>query len=765
MPPTTNQVRKIIINIDANGANGLKDVADKLGGVNKNTREMANSFRLASLAAVSFFGLFSVREIASFSDDIQVLNNRLVALTGSQTAATATLNQLTQVSRDTNQSLDSTAQTYLTIALSTKAANLSTATLIDLTKTLTNTFRLSGASADEAASATKSLALGFQLGGIQGRELRTIMRQNTVLAGLLRKEFGSQLKSDAQLGFLTVGKLMGILQKNMGEVNAQASVLTATFGQSLTKVLDAVKLKLYDISTAINGPGGAAAAVEFIIKHLSDFAVVGSVLALTTIPRIISAVKALATSLLTINPYIAVAGFELLLLYFTSGAKDATEFFLLIKLGFLDIEASIDRAIAKFFELSASITIIKSVKDSLTKQAAAYRNSATDIEVHSRALLIEADAQATLADLTQKSGDTTKRWADDIKKANDKLKFDVTPKEQLAALNRELERGLISLSRYNELILKLDLKKARREFHDGAEDAGKFHDQIRAVDLAKVNREFKDGALTIDQFNTAIRGIGLDKLKEDLESGKISLADFNSKLAAVTDKFSTGGAFRTGLQDYLNSIGTTTQQVANAIKSAFSGVEDVFVNFVKNGKFEFDKFTQAVLEDLTRIIVRATIIQPIANGILNGLNLNTAGAGPAYSQPAYTGGGTAVAVAKGAVFDHGLSKFANGGIVHKPTMFGYGNGQTGLMGEKGAEAILPLQRGSGGSLGVAASVTPVNINIINNASVDVAQRETTGPSGSKTIEVLITNKVREGLASGSFDKVFHQSYGLRRKGS
>jgi len=43
--------------------------------------------------------------------------------------------------------------------------------------------------------------------------------------------------------------------------------------------------------------------------------------------------------------------------------------------------------------------------------------------------------------------------------------------------------------------------------------------------------------------------------------------------------------------------------------------------------------------------------------------------------------------------------FAAGGIVHSPTLFGM-RGGLGLMGERGAEAILPLARGPDGRLGV-----------------------------------------------------------------
>ncbi|TLP44820.1 phage tail tape measure protein [Cohaesibacter sp. CAU 1516] len=48
----------------------------------------------------------------------------------------------------------------------------------------------------------------------------------------------------------------------------------------------------------------------------------------------------------------------------------------------------------------------------------------------------------------------------------------------------------------------------------------------------------------------------------------------------------------------------------------------------------------------------------------------------------------------------GMTPFATGGVVNGPTLFPMGAG-AGLMGEAGPEAILPLQRGPDGRLGVS----------------------------------------------------------------
>ncbi|MBB4007313.1 phage tail tape measure protein [Allorhizobium taibaishanense] len=62
-----------------------------------------------------------------------------------------------------------------------------------------------------------------------------------------------------------------------------------------------------------------------------------------------------------------------------------------------------------------------------------------------------------------------------------------------------------------------------------------------------------------------------------------------------------------------------------------------------------------------------------------------------------------------------ITPFASGGVVSSPTYFNMSGGSTGLMGEAGSEAIMPLKRGSDGSLGVAtqggAGGTSVNVSI------------------------------------------------------
>lgn len=75
--------------------------------------------------------------------------------------------------------------------------------------------------------------------------------------------------------------------------------------------------------------------------------------------------------------------------------------------------------------------------------------------------------------------------------------------------------------------------------------------------------------------------------------------------------------------------------------------------------------------------------------------------------------------AKGGAFQRGnVVPFASGGVISSPITFPLAGGLTGLAGERGAEAILPLTRGRDGKLGVAASGTSAPSITVNISTPD-----------------------------------------------
>jgi phage-related minor tail protein len=122
--------------------------------------------------------------------------------------------------------------------------------------------------------------------------------------------------------------------------------------------------------------------------------------------------------------------------------------------------------------------------------------------------------------------------------------------------------------------------------------------------------------------------------------------------------------------------------------------------------------TRSLLQDInaTAAVATRTLSTGLANAAVSGKSLDSAlasigvslarlGAGAGFqllTQSAASGFG---ALLSGAFGGGGVAPFAEGGVVASPTFFG-ANGGVGLMGERGAEAIVPLARGPDGQLGL-----------------------------------------------------------------
>lgn len=138
---------------------------------------------------------------------------------------------------------------------------------------------------------------------------------------------------------------------------------------------------------------------------------------------------------------------------------------------------------------------------------------------------------------------------------------------------------------------------------------------------------------------------------------------------------------------------TRLQQAADTVGDAWGGMFEEMAFDAKN----FEDVIEDVLRNTSRAIFNSMVTQP-----LQGLASQAAGSffGLAAGGAA---GGFGGAKAKGDAFlDGSVTAFAAGGVVTGPRLFGMSGGRSGLMGEAGPEAILPLRRGADGKLGVAS---------------------------------------------------------------
>jgi len=175
-------------------------------------------------------------------------------------------------------------------------------------------------------------------------------------------------------------------------------------------------------------------------------------------------------------------------------------------------------------------------------------------------------------------------------------------------------------------------------------------------------------------------------------------------------------------QRQLNTLIGLSEKFGDTLSSAFA-------KNVSEGK-KFDDVLKSVRRSLVETGLRLALAplqmalsqsaKPLTTGALEGalpLDLGglfgglAKGVGSLFGS--LFGSGSTSAFAKGGVFSRGMvMPFAQGGVVGAPTYFPLGRG-LGVMGEKGAEAVMPLARGPDGRLGVRAGGggRPVSVNV------------------------------------------------------
>jgi tape measure domain-containing protein len=230
---------------------------------------------------------------------------------------------------------------------------------------------------------------------------------------------------------------------------------------------------------------------------------------------------------------------------------------------------------------------------------------------------------------------------------------------------------------------------------------------------------------------------------------------------------------------YLEDIGDSLKNLG--ISSALNGIETLGralgqgANAGESMRDALAAMSQEILNALPNMFLQAGL-QLISQGQWPlGLGF-VAAAGSTALIKGYVGGRieseqSAARNAHGNAFGAaGVVPLAHGGsftnqIVSQPTLFRFARG-TGLMGEAGPEAIMPLKRMANGDLGIRSESggAHVTVNIINNSGSDVRQEEHDDGSGNKQIDVIIGDLVNSHLGSGKADRVLGGRYGLRAAG-
>lgn len=193
---------------------------------------------------------------------------------------------------------------------------------------------------------------------------------------------------------------------------------------------------------------------------------------------------------------------------------------------------------------------------------------------------------------------------------------------------------------------------------------------------------------------------------------------------------------RAGTADWMSKVSDVASQTAAITTRTLDGAAESFANLAISGKANVRSLLIDIGTEITKFLAKKAIMQFLQ---AFGSYLIGGGASMSTTQAANINAGNFVGPrAKGGAFYGDAEFFAKGGaftnsIVSQATPFTFAKGgKFGVMGEKGPEAIMPLERDSAGRLGViamgGAAGGPPQVGVVVN--IDASGRATTDTKSS-----------------------------------
>ncbi|WOB89507.1 phage tail tape measure protein [Providencia sp. PROV175] len=298
-----------------------------------------------------------------------------------------------------------------------------------------------------------------------------------------------------------------------------------------------------------------------------------------------------------------------------------------------------------------------------------YKDKMADLSVATEVQRIRALQGEKAAALYAAGHETGAKWTDEQRKSIQSASV------QLAEWTQKADEAVRKQREMTDALKELN--DATRKYQDDAALARStvgMGDRRRGLEEEKqqVERVFSktDGGTEA----LKARQNALDALNQKYKEAVLSEADWRAGVTA-------------GLENWVDDASNYAGQAASATQSAMGGMVDNISNMLIGNKADWKSWSVDVLKSVQKVLTNMALVQ----------SMKAAGG--------YFGGGfgsfisSIVPNAKGGVYDSpGLSSYS-GQIVSSPTLFAFAKG-AGLMGEAGPEAIMPLTRGSDGSLGV-----------------------------------------------------------------
>jgi tape measure domain-containing protein len=232
-----SQARAALSRYERVSDRAFKQVESRAGGAERAIGRLNGVLAGVSAAALA-------KSFLDIADVAKTLDAQLKLATAGFGSFAQAQDDVRKIAAVTRSGLEETASLYGSFARSANELGLSQGQVARATQTVSEAYKISGASAVDAAQGTRQLIQAFQSGVLRGDEFNSIMESSPRLARLLADSLGipiGQLRAMAEAGQLTADKLSRAFTdtKFTDGIDAEFRQLPVTFDQAMTQVSNA----------------------------------------------------------------------------------------------------------------------------------------------------------------------------------------------------------------------------------------------------------------------------------------------------------------------------------------------------------------------------------------------------------------------------------------------------------------------------------------------------------------------------------------------
>ena len=760
----------------AGGASNATSAFSRLSGT-----VAAVSGALASLAV----GTVAIRGLVRYADTWRLTTNRLKVVTSSSEELLSVQGQLLEVAAETFSVYQPTVDLYSRLARSTRELGISQERVLNVTRTVNQAIAVGGSTSVEATAGIIQFGQALASGALRGDELRSVLEQMPRLAIALAEGLGvtiGGLRTLGEAGELTTTVILGALERSAPSIAAEFEQLTPTIGVALAILSDGL---LQSVGRLDEASGASARFSQQAIDLAS---------ALRGLTKgEIEGIEELL-DIFTRDPI--AEGIDSFFSRFsanTEAAGQANQTALDRQLATRDRLRDIAGAPPREESSTAELRRIEIITTAYQHQAdavgltrsesdllRAQRAGATGfqlLEIEANAELVESydKEQAALKEIRREKEANQESDERIVESLRNRLEVQqavtVGEREAIAVARLSPEATAAQRQEVARLVRQsIELTEARREQAIADREANReareaervLSQQSRADERLIESLEARRNALLAttreQRVSLQVARLSINAGNEQREQTAGLTAEIEMLERAIRDK-------RDADREAARAAREAERDAQRFAESLASNITSGFEDAILAGR-GWGAVLGRLGEDIARLIIRITVLKPLADSLIAVFNRGGGGGG--------AGGGFLSSFLSGLVGGFGGGGGGNqapiGGPV-SPGGGGFGNPFAGSIGfQQGGAFTVP---GSGGpdSRDVFFRATPgervsietpsqqrsgVSVTVNNFAASDVGVQveETAGPSGEVLLDVMVARSINRQARTGQLDGVF-----------